>query len=303
MITAAVDAGIAPLRAALAAAVRRRVTGDDDGRLAALIGAPGPRWFPEGSAIREVHADAAMFVGGLRALLLQSLHPLVMAGVADHSDYRDDPWGRLQRTSQFLAATTYGNVQLAEQAIARVRTIHRRVTGTAADGRSYRATEPALLGWVHVTEVDSFLTAHQRFGVEALSPRRADEYVAEMATIARRLGVRRPPTTVAEVATTLRSYRAELASTPAAREAARFLLMTPPLPLVVRPAYGLIAASAVSMLPTSARLMLRLPPPMPVADAAVGRAAGEVVTRLFRWVMSTSSHPGAAPAPSRRPAG
>jgi hypothetical protein len=70
--------------------------------------APGPRWFGEDRPIRRVHADASMFVGGLRALLLQSLHPLAMAGVAEHSDYRGDPWGRLQRTSTFLAVTTYG---------------------------------------------------------------------------------------------------------------------------------------------------------------------------------------------------
>src|SRR6202165_5978528 len=73
-----------------------------------IHGTPGPRWFAEDRPIRRVHADASMFVGGLRALLLQSLHPLAMAGVAEHSNYRDDPWGRLQRTSTFLAETTFG---------------------------------------------------------------------------------------------------------------------------------------------------------------------------------------------------
>src|SRR6187431_122455 len=98
-----------PIRSWLAGHVRTRVVGDDAERRAGeLFDAPGPRWFDDGAVIRRVHADASMFVGGLRALLLQSLHPLAMAGVAAHSDYRVDPWGRLQRTADFLAATTFG---------------------------------------------------------------------------------------------------------------------------------------------------------------------------------------------------
>src|SRR4029077_2626744 len=98
---------------------------------------PGPRWFAEDRPIRRVHGDASMFVGGLRALLLQSLHPLAMAGVAEHSDYRGDPWGRLQRTSTFLAVTTFGPEEAAPRAVDKVRGIHRRVHGTAPDGRAY----------------------------------------------------------------------------------------------------------------------------------------------------------------------
>src|SRR3954463_9677403 len=104
--------------------------------------APGDRWFDDDRPIRRVHADASMFVGGLRALLLQSLHPLAMAGVAEHSDYRGDPWGRLQRTSHFLATTTFGTVDHAERAIAQVRDIHLRVRGKAEDGRPYAASDP-----------------------------------------------------------------------------------------------------------------------------------------------------------------
>ena len=89
-----------------------------------IHGAPGPRWFGPDRPIREVHADASMFVGGLRALLLQSLHPLAMAGVAEHSDYRGDPWGRLQRTSAFLAVTTFGTADDAQRAVDKVRGIH-----------------------------------------------------------------------------------------------------------------------------------------------------------------------------------
>ena len=105
-----------------------------------------------------------MFVGGIRALLLQSLHPLAMAGVAGHSGYRGDPWGRLQRTSYFLAVTTFGLASDAQAATRRVRAIHERVTGTAPDGRPYAAPDPRLLTWVHIAEADSFLCAHSRSG-------------------------------------------------------------------------------------------------------------------------------------------
>src|SRR5258707_12728111 len=103
--------------------------------------APGTRWFDDDRPIRRVHADASMFVGGLRALLLQSLHPLAMAGVAEHSDYRGDPWGRLQRTSTFLAETTFGCAADAQRAVDKVRGIHRRVRGVAPDGTPYEASD------------------------------------------------------------------------------------------------------------------------------------------------------------------
>src|SRR5690606_6725527 len=133
------------------------------------------------------------FVGGLRALLLQSLHPLAMAGVAEHSDYRSDPWRRLQRTADFLAATTYGPATEAERAITRVRNVHERVVGVARDGRAYAANDPHLLRWVHVAEVDSFLAANQRYGADPLVGAERDDYVRQMAVIARALGVPAPP--------------------------------------------------------------------------------------------------------------
>ena len=155
----------------------------------------GPRWFTDDRPIRRVHGDAAMFVGGLRALLLQSLHPLAMIAVAQHSDYREDPWGRLQRTSTFLAATTYGTVEDAQRAVDRVRRVHEHVTGIAPDGRSYRAADPHLLRWVHVAETDSFLRCHQRYGARPLDEAGCDGYVADTARIAIELGVPDPPRT------------------------------------------------------------------------------------------------------------
>ena len=129
-----------------------------------IAAAEGPRWFADDRPIRAVHGDASMFVGGLRALLLQSLHPLAMAGVAGHSGYRGDPWGRLQRTSHFLAVTSFGTSEDADAMIARVRAIHERVRGRAPDGRPYAASDPHLLKWVHLAEVDSFLLAHTTYG-------------------------------------------------------------------------------------------------------------------------------------------
>src|SRR6202012_4863291 len=123
----------------------------------ARFNAPGPRWFAADRPIRRVHGDAAMFDGGLRALLLQSLHPQAMIAVAQHSDYRNDPWGRLQRTSTFLAVTTYGTADDAQHAVDRVRRVHEHVKGTGPGGLPYRAGNPHLLRWVHVAEADSFL--------------------------------------------------------------------------------------------------------------------------------------------------
>jgi uncharacterized protein (DUF2236 family) len=284
-VTSTTSSPVELLRSALAGAVRSRVAGDPAD--AEIFTAPGRRWFPAGAAIRTIHGDAAMFVGGLRALVLQALHPLAMAGVAAHSGYRGDPWGRLQRTSRFLAATTFGTVEVAEQSIARVRAVHRTVRGTAADGRRYRADDPHLLGWVHVAEVDSFVRAHQRFGARPLSPDRYDEYVAESGFVASKLGVVDPPHSVAELRERLDNYRPELRGTTEARDTARFLLLTPPIPLLARPAYALISTAAVSMLPTWARLMLYIPPPLPIADDLVGRLAGELATRAFRWTLAS----------------
>lgn len=250
--------------------------------------AEGERWFTDDRPIRTVHADSSMFVGGIRALLLQSLHPLAMAGVAGHSGYKGDPWGRLQRTSYFLAVTTFGPAVDAQEAVDRVRGIHERVRGKAPDGRSYAASDPHLLKWVHVAEVDSFLDTYQRYGAEPLDQEGRDGYVADTARVARALGVVDPPTTEAELAEQLAAYRPKLESTPAARDAAKFLLLRPPLPVVARPAYGALAAAAVASLPRWARRPLRLPR-LPVTEATVVRAAGNAAVRTIRWAMTPAA--------------
>ncbi|NNM46791.1 oxygenase MpaB family protein [Knoellia koreensis] len=281
MITDLPDAA----RRQLGRAVRSRVAGPDaEAKADRIWRTEGERWFSPGDPIWKVHADAAMFPAGIRALLLQSLHPLAMAGVAAHSGYKGDAWGRLQRTSEFLATTTFGTVDDAEQAIRRVRAIHRRVRGTAPDGRPYAASDPHLLRWVHVAEADSFLTAYQHYAATPLDDAEADRYVEQAALVAGLLGVEDAPTTVAGLRAAIESYRPELEGTPAAREAARFLLVSPPLPLAARPGYAALAAGAVSMLPWWARWPLRLPW-LPVTEQLVGRRVGGVATSVVRWAM------------------
>lgn len=273
-------------RKQLAHALRSRVAGDDAATKARVIwGAEGERWFTPEDPIWRVHADAAMFPGGIRALLLQSLHPLAMAGVAGHSGFKGDPWGRLQRTSEFLATTTFGTIEHAEQQIARVRSIHERIRGKAADGRAYAASDPHLLRWVHITEVDSFLTAFQRYASEPLTDAEADLYVEQTAVVARRLGVVEPPLTTAALQGMIESYRPELQSTPASREAARFLLLHPPLPLAAKAGYAALAAGAVALLPRWARRPLRLPW-LPVTEMVLARPIGDAATATVRWAMT-----------------
>ena len=266
-------------------ALRSRVAGDDASERAAVIwGREGERWFSPEDPVWRVHADAAMFPGGVCALLLQSLHPSAMAGVAGHSGYRGDPWGRLQRTSHFLAATTFGTVPDAEASIARVRSIHDRVKGKDDQGVPYRASDSNLLRWVHVAEAWSFLHAYQRFAAEPLTDAEADRYVEQASLVATKLGAQDVPTDVAGLEAALAAYRPELRATDAARDAARFLLFDPPLPWAARPGYGLIASGGVALLPRWARGSLGLAIPRPVAGVA--GALGLVGAKAVRWAMA-----------------
>ena len=271
-----------------------RVAGDEGpARRDRIHLTPGPRRFTPDSAIHRVHSDAAMFVGGMRALLLQSLHPLAMAAVDQHSGYRGDPWGRLQRTSTFLAETTFGTTEDADRAIRIVRAVHKRITGVAPDGRPYAASDPHLLRWVHVAEVDSFLRAHDRYGAHPLDAAGRDEYVRQTAVVARGLGAVDVPETVTELDETLASYRPELRGTSAARRTARFILLTPPIPIALRPAYGLLSSVAVSMMPWWTRFPLRLPY-LPVTEATAVRAGGIAMTGAIRWALGAGEVPAVA---------
>lgn len=280
---------VARVRDVVADAVRSKVVGPNaDERAAQLFDAPGERWFAPERPIRIVHADTSMFVGGLRALLFQSLHPLAMAGVAQHSDYKTDPWGRLQRTADFLATTTFGPADQAARTIDIIKRVHTRVVGTASDGRPYSANDPHLLKWVHVAEVDSFIAAHRAFGATTLTEAEYDDYVADMAVTATALGVIDAPRSQSELRAALRDYRPELRSSAEARDAARYLLLTPPLPVAIRPAYGLLAAAAVSLMPGWTRIPLRLPW-LPVSERAVVRPAGATLVKVLRWALAPTA--------------
>ncbi len=280
---------VASARRRAALALRSRVAGDRAADRARLIwDSPGDRWFTRDDPVWWVHADASMFPGGIRALLLQSLHPLAMTAVTEHSDYRDDPWSRVQNTSAFLAATTFGTVGVAEQAVAAVRRVHATVRGVTRDGRPYSADDPHLLRWVHLAEVESFLTCYQHFGRRRLSPRHADRYVEQTGKVAALLGVVDPPRTEAALRGQLAGYRPELEATPPALDVARYLLVSPPLPWAARPGYAALAAGAVATLPGWARRMLRLGP-LDGVLAVVGRPVGRAATSTVRWVMADPS--------------
>jgi uncharacterized protein (DUF2236 family) len=241
-----------------------------------------PGWFDDDAAIRVVHGDVSMFIGGLRALLMQTLHPLAMAGVAQHSSYRTDPWGRLERTAHFVTATSFGPASMAENAVATVHRVHERVQGTASDGRPYSANDPHLLLWVHLAEIDSFFAAHDRYGSRPLTGADRDRYVADTAVVADRLGVINPPESERAMRERMRAFRPELRATPEAREAVRYLLVRPPVSGPLRPVYGVIAAAAVELMPLWTRRPLRLPF-LPIVESFAVRPVGEALTRTLRW--------------------
>lgn len=211
--------------------------------------------FSPNSVAWRVHGDVTtMMVGGVTALLLQMLHPAVLAGVWDHSNFRADMHGRLRRTARFIALTTYSSRGDAEAAIARVRGIHERVTGTLPGGTPYTACDPALLTWVHVTETLSFLDAWRRYGEPAMSPADQDRYFAETAVVAWLLGATSVPTTRADTLAYIEEMRPQLCADARTREVAALVLKQPGATPEALP-LELIQRAAVDLLPRWARHM------------------------------------------------
>ncbi|HYI61399.1 MAG TPA: oxygenase MpaB family protein [Acidimicrobiales bacterium] len=267
---------------ALARAVEPGRGGEPAGAADVLdVDDPDPGWFGPDSAAWRLHGDAATVIAGFRALLLQALHPLVMAGVAQHSSFRHDPWGRLDRTARFLVATVYGGTADAERAVAVVRRVHRHVRGTAPDGRPYDAADAHLVTFVHVTEIDSFLAADRAYARRPLNRAEADRYCAEMAVVAERLGGEPAPRTAAATRAWLAERRPELGLGRDGRATVRFLL-NPPVPLLARPAHAAVATAAVGLLPGWAQRSLLLPAVPPV-DALVVRPGVNVLLATFHW--------------------
>lgn len=213
---------------------------------------PGdPGLFGPGSVPWRVHSDfTCMLIGGIAALLMQTLHPLALAGVWDHSKFREDMLGRLRRTGQFIAATTFGSRGDAERLIARVQAIHRHIRGQAADGRPYSAEDPALLTWVHVAEVSHFLAAYLRYFDPQLPGAEQDRYYAEIALVAERLGATDVPRSRAEIAAYYQGIRPQLVCDERSREVCRVLLQAPAPSALAKPFGSLMMQAGIDLLPT-----------------------------------------------------
>jgi uncharacterized protein (DUF2236 family) len=244
--------------------------------------------FGPGSVAWRVHADPAMVIGGIRALLVQSLHPLAIAGVVEHTEYRDHLWKRLRDTAQFVATTVFGTTAEAEAAAAVVRSLHNRVHGIdPITGLAYDANDRVLLRWVHDVEVQSFLVAYQRYGCP-LTDRDADRYVAEMARAGELVGLpaAEAPHSVAELDADLAAFRPALRATPGSKEVARILLW-PPLPLWARPLWGSLFAGAVATIPGDLRRLHPFPPSFLPVDLSMGIPAA-VIALVARHLLPGS---------------
>lgn len=241
-------------------------------------------WFEKDTPIRMVHADVvSMMVGGMAALLLQMLHPHALRGVLDFSDFRADMHGRLRRTARFIAVTTYGHRDDAEAAVSRVNAIHARVRGTLPDGTPYSATDPRVLAWVHVTEALMFLEAWLVHVRPDMPLAEQDEYFREFAMIARRLGADPVPETKAEAQEIYRELRADLKSSPEAREVAQ-LIVNARVDGAMTGVQPFIAQAAIDLLPPFARTMLGLEPPglKALPSKLVTNALGHTLRWAFR---------------------
>jgi uncharacterized protein (DUF2236 family) len=275
------------------AAVRTLLTGHADGAApwVRAMAEPGDHgWFGPGSTIWAVHADAATLVGGVRALLVQAMHPTVLAGFDQHSAYREDPESRLQRTAAFVTVTTFGTSAQAERACDRVRRAHEPVRGRTPNGAPYDAGDPDLLGWVHLALADSLAVAVRLYGRTEFD---LDDYLADMAVVGEHLGAAYVPHDAAGLAAAWDHYRPQLAVTPAT-EAAHAFLLDPPLPPRIKVPYRVIAAAAAASLPPDLRALVTSRPVLP---AVPGRLVGWAATRLLSVVLGAS--PAAAAAHRR----
>ena len=243
---------------------------------------PDPGYFGPDSVAWRVHRDPALLIGGLRALLIQALEPRSMAGVSQFSQFREDPWGRLRRTSEFVATVIYGDRAAADAMGARVRQVHQKVRGFDAFGRYYTADDPELILWIHAVEVHSFVDSYRRFA-RPLSTEDQDRYVAEMGISAELIGL--PSEMVPRSMDDLRDYFASvrgLAVTPEAVEGFKFIA-SPPMPRALRPVWTLPIFGAYSSLPKFARDMynIRWPdvatPPLRASLWMLARTLNQVI--------------------------
>ncbi|SYX88407.1 Histidine kinase [Pseudomonas reidholzensis] len=247
-----------------------------------------PGLFGPQSISWQVHGDfPSMLVGGISALMLQVLHPLALAGVWDHSNFRQDLLGRLRRTSQFISGTTFGSTRDAEWLIDKVRTIHLQVVGTAADGRPYAASDPDLLTWVHVAEVSSFLAAHLRYRNPQLSRADQDAYYNEIALIAERLGARNVPRSCQQIEDYLQAMRPQLQCDARSLEVVAILLEAPAPSRLAEPVGKLMLHAGIELLPAWGRDLLGLHQGR--LRQRMIRLGIERTAPLLRWAMRDGS--------------
>lgn len=236
-----------------------------------------PGLFGPESVTWRIHADfPGMMAGGLCALLLQTLHPLALAGVWDHSNFRKDLLGRLRRTTGFVAATTYAPRAHALAEIERVHRIHSQVHGTLPDGRAYAANDPALLTWVHVTEMWSFLRGYEAYRATRVPPAVADRYFDETRRVAEALGASSVPRSVAEVQAYFIRVQSDLAFTDRSAVVMQVLenirLPGPGL----GPVREMFLGSGAALLPDWANVLMR--------RSRVRRARDRLARLQLRWL-------------------
>ena len=224
-------------------------------------------FFGPDSVTWRIHTDPSYAVGGLRALMLQALHPVAMDGVARNSTgFKNEWWMRMTRTGQYMETVTFGTRTEGRRMAARVRGYHRKLSGVEdTTGRSYRVDDPDLLLWVHNCAVDSLLTTARRAGLP-VSDEDADRYVAEQVSFARLVGVPEDatPHSMADLESYFEDIRPSLTSTPAAVEGVRDLFLPPMKGWVqvltpARPAWGTLASLGFATLPGWARQMYSMP--------------------------------------------
>ncbi len=228
----------------------------------------------------RILGDASVFVGGIRALVVQSAHPEVAAGVEDHSTYRDDPLGRLSRTAVYVTETTYGAIPEVEAAVAVVREAHRPITGTSERGLPYSASRPEMAAWVHNVLTNSFLAAYQAFGPEPIPTDDADRFVAEQTNVGELLGAVELPSTAQELETWIVNHPA--AAVCQAQIGAVDFLRNPPLAIPVRVGYRLLFNAAVSTIPEPLQRQLGL------ADGRWADTVGRRSVGSMRWALGAS---------------
>jgi len=277
---------LSPVRDAIGDRIRRLIGSGEADALALTQGDAG--WFGPDSVCWKVHGDfTSMMIGGVAALLMQMLHPGALAGVWDHSNFRQDMAGRLRRTARFIAGTTYGSTQEAQALVDRVKTIHGHVKGRTPDGRPYTADDADLLTWVHVAEVSSFMAAYLRYRDPGLPLADQDRYFAETATVAERLGATGVPTSRAAVDAYLQAMRPQLRCDARTREVARVLLTHQAGSPAVDGAGRLIFAAAQDLLPDWAAKMHGLS--LPAARRPAVRLGVHGMGRVLRWGLPNSA--------------